>query len=135
MTRDNRAASVMDPDAGQIDQEERDESAQEEQGGNIGAQALSGKPEATRDRALDLSRSRILFSGRKTTWQSRFVDKLTEVNKELWLVLSMMIIAVALNYLVASHRIILGFYALPTLLSAYYYGRRHAVHTPHASVL
>jgi len=47
----------------------------------------------------------------------------------------MMIIAAALNYLIASQHIILGFYALPTLFSAYFYGRRHAVLTAFASVL
>ncbi len=135
MTKGNRAASVISPDAGQIEEEDRAESAHGDQGGNIGAQALPRNREVGPHRAHDLSRSRVLLFGRKTTWQSRFVDRLTEVNKELWLVLSMMIIAVALNYLVASHRIILGFYALPTLLSAYFYGRRHAVLTALASVL
>jgi putative nucleotidyltransferase with HDIG domain len=57
------------------------------------------------------------------------------VNKELWLVLSLIVIAAVINYLVSSHRVLLGFYALPTLFSAYYYGRRHATLTAVASVL
>lgn len=60
---------------------------------------------------------------------------LSEVNRELWLVLSLFVIAGLLNWLVASHRMILGFYTLPTLFSAYVYGRRHAVLTAIASIL
>jgi putative nucleotidyltransferase with HDIG domain len=56
------------------------------------------------------------------------------VNQELWLVLSLFIIAGLINWLVASHRLILGFYTLPTLFSAYVYGRRHAVLTASASI-
>jgi response regulator RpfG family c-di-GMP phosphodiesterase len=39
-----------------------------------------------------------------------------------------------MNWLVASHRLIVGFYTLPTLFSAYVYGRRHAVLTASASI-
>ena len=56
------------------------------------------------------------------------------VNRELWLLLSMFGIALALNSLVAEHRMLLGFYVLPTIFSAYFYGRRHAVMTAFASV-
>ena len=59
---------------------------------------------------------------------------LLEVNKELWLLLSLFVLAGTLNFLVASEQMILGFYALPTLFSAYYYGRRHATLTAFASV-
>jgi putative nucleotidyltransferase with HDIG domain len=61
--------------------------------------------------------------------------RLEEVNKELWLVLSLFIIAVTLNFAVGSQRMVLGFYTLPTLGSAYLYGRRHATLTAFASVL
>lgn len=61
--------------------------------------------------------------------------KLLEVNKELWLLLSMFAIAALINFVLASHRVILGFYGLPVLFSAYFYGRRHAVLTAVASVL
>jgi putative nucleotidyltransferase with HDIG domain len=40
-----------------------------------------------------------------------------------------------MNYLVVSHRLLLGLYTLPTLFSAYFYGRRHATLTALASVL
>lgn len=62
--------------------------------------------------------------------RGRFMD----VNKELWLVLSLFILAGVMNFLIASHRMVLGFYALPTLFSAYYYGRRHATLTAFASL-
>lgn len=57
-----------------------------------------------------------------------------KVNKELWLVLSLFVIAALMNFLVASHRMVLGFYVFPTLFSAYLYGRRHATLTALASV-
>ena len=73
-------------------------------------------------------------------WKSRVsikkpsMGKIAEVNRELWLILSMMILLGVMNYLVTSHRLLLGLYALPTLFSAYYYGRRHATLTAFASV-
>jgi putative nucleotidyltransferase with HDIG domain len=42
---------------------------------------------------------------------------------------------VTLNFAVGSQRMVLGFYTLPTLGSAYLYGRRHATLTAFASVL
>jgi len=61
--------------------------------------------------------------------------RLTEVNKELWLILSVVIIAAILNFIVAPHRVLIGLYTLPTLYSAYTFGRRHATLTALASVL
>jgi putative nucleotidyltransferase with HDIG domain len=63
------------------------------------------------------------------------LQRLSEVNKELWLVLSLFAIAAILNFAVASNRMVLGFYTLPTIFSAYFYGRKHAVFTATASVL
>jgi putative nucleotidyltransferase with HDIG domain len=63
------------------------------------------------------------------------VGRLEEVNKELWLILSLFSIGLLLNYAVASQRMILAFYVLPTVVSAYFYGRRHATLTALASVL
>jgi putative nucleotidyltransferase with HDIG domain len=63
------------------------------------------------------------------------VGRLAEANKELWLTLSVVLIAAILNFLVAPHHILLGLYTLPTLFSAYFYGRRHATLTAVASVL
>ncbi len=60
--------------------------------------------------------------------------RLGEVNKELWLILSLLALAAVMNYLVTANRMVLGFYTLPTLFSAYFYGRRHATLTAFASV-
>ena len=62
------------------------------------------------------------------------IEKLMEVNKELWIVLSMFVIIGAMNYLIASQRILLGLYTLPTLFSAYFFGRRDATLTAFLSV-
>jgi putative nucleotidyltransferase with HDIG domain len=63
------------------------------------------------------------------------MHRFEQVNKELWILLSLFLIALLLNYVVASQRMVLGFYALPTLGSAYFHGRRHATLTALASVL
>ena len=60
---------------------------------------------------------------------------LERVNKELLLVFSLFVLAGLLNSLVASQRVVLGLYTLPTVVSAYLYGRRHATLTAFASVL
>jgi putative nucleotidyltransferase with HDIG domain len=66
--------------------------------------------------------------------KSKFKVSLAKINQELWLVLSLFVIAGLFNWLVASHRVILGLYTLPTIFSAYVYGRRHAVLTASASI-
>ncbi|PYV93388.1 MAG: hypothetical protein DMG90_02310 [Acidobacteria bacterium] len=58
-----------------------------------------------------------------------------KITKELLLLLFLVLIAALINYLVASQRMALVFYFLPTLYSAYCFGRRHAVLTACASVL
>jgi len=63
------------------------------------------------------------------------LGRVAETNKELWLILSLLIIAAVMNYLITAHHMVLGFYTLPTLFSAYFYGRRHATLTAFASVL
>jgi putative nucleotidyltransferase with HDIG domain len=63
-----------------------------------------------------------------------WLRRLKEVNGELWLLLSLFLIAMLLNYMVSMHRVVLGFYALPTIFSAYFYGKRHATLTALASV-
>ena len=57
------------------------------------------------------------------------------VNKELWLLLSMFAIAGLLNILSDAQRVVLGFYGLPIVGAAYFYGRRHAVLTAYGCVL
>ena len=66
--------------------------------------------------------------------KSKFKVGLAKINQELWLVLSLFVVAGLFNWLVASHRMILGLYTLPTIFSAYVYGRRHAVLTASASI-
>ncbi len=58
-----------------------------------------------------------------------------KINPELWLLLFLVVIAAMLNFLVASQRMALVFYFLPTLYSAYHFGRRHATLTAVASVV
>ena len=60
---------------------------------------------------------------------------LERTNKELWLILSMFVIVLVLNEVIDAQRMVLGFYTLPTVASAYVYGRRHATLTALASVL
>ena len=63
------------------------------------------------------------------------MGRIEEVNKELWLLLSIFGICLVLNYALASQRMVLSLYTFPTLVSAYVYGRRHATLTAFASVL
>jgi putative nucleotidyltransferase with HDIG domain len=59
---------------------------------------------------------------------------LERVNKELWVVLSLFAIALLLNQVIAQ-RMVLSLFVLPTIASAYFYGRRHGTLTAFASVL
>src|SRR3954469_20036110 len=59
----------------------------------------------------------------------------TAVNKELWLLLSIFVLAALVNNVVTSQQVVLGLYMLPTLFSAYCYGRRHAVMTAMVSIV
>ncbi len=61
--------------------------------------------------------------------------QLEEVNKELWIILSMFVIAGVLNFALTTQRMVLSLYVLPTLGSAYFYGRRHATLTAVGSAL
>jgi putative nucleotidyltransferase with HDIG domain len=66
---------------------------------------------------------------------TRFLRRLETVNKELWLVFSLFVLAGLVNTVVESQRVALGLYTLPTVGSAYLYGRRHATLTAFASIL
>lgn len=83
----------------------------------------------------DLSGARGASVGLQPDWKAALARKLLEVNKELWLILSMLIIAGVMNYLMAGQRMLLGLYTLPTLFSAYFFGRRHATLTAFASII
>jgi putative nucleotidyltransferase with HDIG domain len=67
--------------------------------------------------------------------QTTAIRHFERVNKELWLILSMFIIVLVLNLVFDQQRMVLGFYTLPTVASAFFYGRRHATLTAFASVL
>jgi putative nucleotidyltransferase with HDIG domain len=67
--------------------------------------------------------------------QGTVIEYVKDVNRELWLVLSLFVIAGIVNWLVKSNGMLLALYALPTLYSAYTYGRRHAVMTAVASII
>jgi putative nucleotidyltransferase with HDIG domain len=106
---------------------------------------LTPEPRTVSDEAPDLSISQkdqnpeyAKSSGHvriKQRFKGRLMAQIIEVNKELWLILSMIMIIGAMNYLLASQRMLLGLYTLPTLFSAYFFGRRHATLTAFASVL
>jgi HD-GYP domain-containing protein (c-di-GMP phosphodiesterase class II) len=64
----------------------------------------------------------------------KWMRSLSDLNKEIWLVLSLVAISIFLNFLLSSNQMVLGFYSFPTVLSAYFYGRRHAVLTALASI-
>ena len=68
-------------------------------------------------------------------WRARAMRQFSQVNNELWLLLSIFALAVLLNTALDSHHMLLGLYTLPTLFSAYVYGRRHATLTALGSVL
>lgn len=77
----------------------------------------------------------VSFSAKLGGFGASFRKGVEQVNQELWLVLSLFLIALAFNSLMASQRMVLGFYTLPTVLSAYMYGRRHATLTALFSIL
>lgn len=64
-----------------------------------------------------------------------FMSMLMRVNKELWLVLTVFLIAFIVNKVISSQRLVLSFYTLPTIFSAYFLGRRHAIMTSIFSAL
>jgi glucose-6-phosphate-specific signal transduction histidine kinase len=61
--------------------------------------------------------------------------RIETVNKELWVLLSVFFLCLLLNLVTDAQRMILSFYTLPTIGSAYAYGRRHATLTAFGSVL
>ncbi len=61
--------------------------------------------------------------------RASFMQRVAEVNKELWIILTLLVLCLIANYAVDSATVLLGLYSLPTVFSAYIYGRRHAVLT------
>lgn len=64
-----------------------------------------------------------------------WLQKMGQINKEIWIILMMLAIAWMLNSTLASRYLLLGFYTLPAVLSAYLFGRRQAVLTAFGSIL
>jgi len=62
------------------------------------------------------------------------IRRFAEVNKEWWLVLSLFVIAAVLDSVATRNQVMLCLYVLPTMFSAYFFGRRHAMHTAFASI-
>gem|GEM_PF-157826 len=67
--------------------------------------------------------------------RDRVAKELYKVNKELWLVLSLVILVALTNFLIDSQNLLLSLYYLPTVISAYFFGKRHATLTALASIL
>lgn len=66
---------------------------------------------------------------------NKWIRRLADVNKELLLILSIIVAAGLVNFFISGQRLVLSFYNLPTLLAAYYFGRRRAVEAAVASIL
>lgn len=84
---------------------------------------------------LDYPRPSIKSKHSYNSMINRLTNGFAEVNKELWIILSMLTIILAMNYLLSGYRMLLGLYTIPTIISAYVYGRRHATLTAFASVI
>jgi putative nucleotidyltransferase with HDIG domain len=67
--------------------------------------------------------------------KKHWIAGIAEVNKELLLILSIVLSAGLINLLIAGQRMALTIYNLPTLFAAYYFGRRRAVEASVASIL
>jgi hypothetical protein len=59
---------------------------------------------------------------------------LAEVNKEWWILLLLLVVSAVLSSFESANQTLLFLYILPTLASAYFFGRRHATLTAIASV-
>jgi len=108
----------------------------------LGAEALfipspTAAAEGTADASSDsVDAAALLQAGRVSRARdSRLTHAVKQINKEIWIVLSMLGIAWMLNYTFASQYLLLGLYTLPAVLSAYLFGRRQAVLTAFASIL
>lgn len=67
--------------------------------------------------------------------RKNWIARVTEVNKELLLILSIVGSAGLINLLISGQRMALTIYNLPALFAAYYFGRRRAVEASLASIL
>lgn len=67
--------------------------------------------------------------------RGKWLNSVMKVNKELLLILSIIVFAAIINFFVAGQKLVLSFYDLPTLFAAYHFGRARAVQTALASAL
>ena len=58
--------------------------------------------------------------------KGKWLNSLMKINKELLLILSIIVFAAIINFFVAGQKLVLSFYDLPTLFAAYYFGRSRA---------
>ncbi len=68
-------------------------------------------------------------------WLQRLAMQAKRANSELWLLLSLFALAWLLNAAATSGRAVLSLYTLPTVMSAYLFGRRHATLMAFGSML
>jgi putative nucleotidyltransferase with HDIG domain len=67
--------------------------------------------------------------------KGKWISRLTQVNKELLLIFSIVASAAVVNFFVDGQRLVLTFYNLPTLFAVYYFGRTRAVQASVATIL
>jgi putative nucleotidyltransferase with HDIG domain len=67
--------------------------------------------------------------------KNKVIQILSGVNKELWLIFSIIASAGMFNFFIGGQRLILTFYNLPTFFAAYYFGRRRAIEVAAGSIL
>jgi putative nucleotidyltransferase with HDIG domain len=77
----------------------------------------------------------MLFGCRSFKVNRKWISRLGDINKELLLIFSIIAAAGIVNFFIAGQRLVLTFYNLPTLMAAYYFGRRRAVEAAVASIL
>ena len=63
------------------------------------------------------------------------LQQFASVNREFWVLLTLFAVTGLANWFTGAGQILLGFYVLPTIFSAYFFGRRHAVLTALGSLL
>jgi putative nucleotidyltransferase with HDIG domain len=68
-------------------------------------------------------------------WAQQIARHVRRANSELWLLLALFVLAGLMNVSVLSHRAVLNLFTLPTVLSAFLYGRRHSTLTALGSLL
>ncbi len=78
---------------------------------------------------------RISHGDTGTDFKAPWSERLNDVNRELWLLLSLFAISGLINWCLRSNGMMLTLYMLPSVFSAFSYGRRHAVMTALASIL